>query len=128
MLNHVSDDTPEFSYAVTCLKLLFEMLGMFPGFILRVGEVNLNVKLKHRHTFFPIFCVGCKLWLRTTLSPSVMRNTLLGQSFHTRNEKSHKEIFDLFLPFLKARSMITLFLFFFLTQRIDLCTEVDDIA
>ncbi|MQL85608.1 hypothetical protein Taro_018140 [Colocasia esculenta] len=65
ILNHVSDDTPEFSYAVTCLKLLFEMLG-------------------------------CKLWLRTTLSPSVMRNTLLGQSFHTRNEKSHKEIFDLF--------------------------------
>ncbi|CAA6672122.1 unnamed protein product [Spirodela intermedia] len=71
VLNHVSDDTPEFSYAVTCLKLLFEMLG-------------------------------CKLWLRTTLSPSVMRNTLLGQSFHTRNEKSHKEIFDLFLPFLQS--------------------------
>lgn len=46
--------------------------------------------------------VGCKLWLRTTLSPSVMRNTLLGHCFHTRNEKSHKEIFDLFLPFLQA--------------------------
>ncbi|XP_014758454.1 uncharacterized protein LOC100835663 isoform X3 [Brachypodium distachyon] len=46
--------------------------------------------------------LGCKLWLRTTLSPSVMRNTLLGQCFHTRDEKSHKEIFDLFLPFLQS--------------------------
>uniref|UniRef100_A0ACD5XU29 Uncharacterized protein n=1 Tax=Avena sativa TaxID=4498 RepID=A0ACD5XU29_AVESA len=46
--------------------------------------------------------LGCKLWLRTTLSPSVMRNTLLGQCFHTRVEKSHKEIFDLFLPFLQS--------------------------
>jgi hypothetical protein len=54
--------------------------------------------------------VGCKLWLRTTLSPSVMRNTLLGHCFHTRNEKSHKEIFDLFLPFLQA-----CFLFLYLT-------------
>ncbi|KAF6141788.1 hypothetical protein GIB67_027966 [Kingdonia uniflora] len=71
VLNHVSDDSPEFTYAVNCLRLLFEMLG-------------------------------CKLWLRTTLSPSVMRNTLLGQCFHTRNEKSHKEIFDLFRPFLQA--------------------------
>ncbi|CAL5082162.1 unnamed protein product [Urochloa decumbens] len=46
--------------------------------------------------------LGCKLWLRTTLSPSVMRNTLLGHCFHTRDEKSHKEIFDLFLPFLQS--------------------------
>lgn len=44
----------------------------------------------------------CELWLRSTLSPSVMRNTLLGQCFHTRNEKSHKDIFDLFLPFLRS--------------------------
>ncbi|KAF5178102.1 Helicase sen1 [Thalictrum thalictroides] len=71
VLNHVSDDSIEFSYAVNCLRLLFEMLGY-------------------------------KLWLRTTLSPSVMRNTLLGQCFHTRNEKSHKEIFDLFQPFLQS--------------------------
>ncbi|PIA43898.1 hypothetical protein AQUCO_01800146v1 [Aquilegia coerulea] len=71
VLNHVSDDSLEFTYAVNCLRLLFEMLG-------------------------------CKLWLRTTLSPSVMRNTLLGQCFHTRNEKSHKEIFDLFQPFLQS--------------------------
>lgn len=48
------------------------------------------------------FLQGCKLWLRSTLSPSVMRNTLLGQCFHTRNEKSHKDIFDLFQPFLQA--------------------------
>ncbi|XWS20599.1 hypothetical protein CRYUN_Cryun31cG0116500 [Craigia yunnanensis] len=46
--------------------------------------------------------LGCKLWLRSTLSPSVMRNTLLGQCFHTRNEKIHKDIFDLFQPFLQA--------------------------
>lgn len=46
--------------------------------------------------------LGCKLWLRTTLSPSVMRNTLLGHCFHTHTEKSHKEIFDLFLPFLQS--------------------------
>ncbi|XP_040383283.1 uncharacterized protein LOC102709595 [Oryza brachyantha] len=46
--------------------------------------------------------LGCKLWLRTTLSPNVMRNTLLGHCFHTRDEKSHKEIFDLFLPFLQS--------------------------
>ncbi|OIT05156.1 PREDICTED: uncharacterized protein LOC109223930 isoform X1 [Nicotiana attenuata] len=71
VLNHISDDTPEFSYAVNCLRLLFEMLGY-------------------------------KLWLKTSLSPSVMRNTLLGQCFHTRNEKSHKEIFDLFQPFLQS--------------------------
>ncbi|KAA8541523.1 hypothetical protein F0562_022675 [Nyssa sinensis] len=71
VLNHISDDSVEFSYAVNCLRLLFEMLG-------------------------------CKLWLRATLSPSVMRNTLLGQCFHTRNEKSHKEIFDLFQPFLQS--------------------------
>lgn len=45
---------------------------------------------------------GCKLWLRSTLSPSVMRNTLLGQCFHTRNEKIHKDIFDLLPPFLQA--------------------------
>lgn len=71
VLNHVSDDTLESSYAITCLRVCFEMLG-------------------------------CKLWWRTTLSPSVMRNTLLGQCFHTRNEKSHKDIFDLFLPFLQS--------------------------
>ncbi|XP_052181406.1 uncharacterized protein LOC127794403 isoform X2 [Diospyros lotus] len=46
VLNHISDDSVEFSYAVNCLRLLFEMLG-------------------------------CKLWLRAALSPSVMRNTLL---------------------------------------------------
>ncbi|KAK7841514.1 putative helicase magatama 3 [Quercus suber] len=72
VLNHISSDSIEFSHAVTCLRLLFEMLG-------------------------------CKLWLRSTLSASVMRNTLLGQCFHTRNEKSHKDIFDLFQPFLQAR-------------------------
>ncbi|CAA0829521.1 P-loop containing nucleoside triphosphate hydrolases superfamily protein [Striga hermonthica] len=71
VLNHISDDSLEFSHAVNCLRLLFEKLG-------------------------------CKLWLRATLSPSVMRNTLLGQCFHTRNEKSHKEIFDLFQPFLQS--------------------------
>nr|XP_043617923.1 uncharacterized protein LOC122589673 isoform X2 [Erigeron canadensis] len=46
--------------------------------------------------------LGCKLWLRATLSPSVMRDTLLGQCFHTHDEKSHKEIFDLFSPFLQS--------------------------
>lgn len=71
VLNHVSDDSLEFTHAVNCLRFLFEMLG-------------------------------CKLWLRTTLSPGVMRNTLLGQCFHTRNERSHKEIFDLFQPFLQS--------------------------
>lgn len=29
VLNHISDDSLEFSYAVNCLRLLFEMLGMF---------------------------------------------------------------------------------------------------
>ncbi|KAK6129452.1 hypothetical protein DH2020_036810 [Rehmannia glutinosa] len=77
VLNHISDDSLEFSHAVNCLRLLFEKLG-------------------------------CKLWLRATLSPSVMRNTLLGQCFHTRNEKSHKEIFDLFQPFLQACLHISL--------------------
>ncbi|KFK43885.1 hypothetical protein AALP_AA1G186300 [Arabis alpina] len=46
--------------------------------------------------------LGCKLWLRSTLSPSVMRNTLLGQCFHTRAEKIHKAIFDLFQPLLQS--------------------------
>ncbi|KAJ1700232.1 hypothetical protein LUZ63_000011 [Rhynchospora breviuscula] len=71
ILNHVSDDTSDFSYAVSCLKASFEMLG-------------------------------CKLWLKASLSPSVMRNTLLGHCFHTRDEKSHKDIFDLFIPFLQS--------------------------
>lgn len=71
VLNHISSDSVEFSHAVTCLRLLFEMLG-------------------------------CKLWLRSKLSPSVMRNTLLGQCFHTRSEKIHKDIFSLFQPFLQA--------------------------
>lgn len=46
--------------------------------------------------------LGCKLWLKTTFSPSVMRNTLLGQCFHTRIERHHKAIFDLFQPFLQS--------------------------
>ncbi|XP_057825136.2 uncharacterized protein LOC131037116 isoform X2 [Cryptomeria japonica] len=46
--------------------------------------------------------LGCKLWLKTTFSPSVMRNTLLGQCFHTCMEKHHKAIFDLFQPFLQS--------------------------
>lgn len=46
--------------------------------------------------------LGCKLWLRATLSPSVMRNTLLGQCFHTKSEKIHKAIFDLFQPLLQS--------------------------
>ncbi|XP_047180089.1 uncharacterized protein LOC124846786 isoform X2 [Vigna umbellata] len=71
VLNHISGDSLEFSHAVTCLRLLFEMLG-------------------------------CKLWLRSTLSPSVMRNTLIGQCFHTCNEKIHKDIFGLFQPFLQS--------------------------
>ncbi|KAJ0713630.1 putative P-loop containing nucleoside triphosphate hydrolase, DNA2/NAM7 helicase, helicase [Helianthus annuus] len=71
VLNHISGDSLEFSYAINCLRLLFDMLG-------------------------------CKLWLRATLSPSVMRDTLLGQCFHTQDEKSHKEIFDLFPPFLQS--------------------------
>ncbi|MFS7974709.1 putative P-loop containing nucleoside triphosphate hydrolase, DNA2/NAM7 helicase, helicase [Helianthus anomalus] len=71
VLNHISGDSLEFSYAINCLRLLFDMLG-------------------------------CKLWLSATLSPSVMRDTLLGQCFHTQDEKSHKEIFDLFPPFLQA--------------------------
>ncbi|CAH1429552.1 unnamed protein product [Lactuca virosa] len=71
VLNHICDDSLEFSYAINCLRLLFDMLG-------------------------------CKLWLRATLSPSVMRDTLLGQCFHTKDEKSHKEIFDLFPPFLQS--------------------------
>ncbi|KAK2425524.1 P-loop containing nucleoside triphosphate hydrolase superfamily protein [Trifolium repens] len=71
VLNHISGDSLEFSHAVTCLRILFEMLG-------------------------------CKLWLSSTLSPSVMRNTLLGQCFHIRNEKIHKDIFGLFQPFLQS--------------------------
>ncbi|KAM0959526.1 hypothetical protein ACFX15_024098 [Malus domestica] len=71
VLNHISGDSSEFSHAVSCLRILFEMLG-------------------------------CKLWLRSTLSPSVMRNTLIGQCFHTRSEKSHKDIFDLLQPFLQS--------------------------
>ncbi|KAL9247212.1 hypothetical protein vseg_020667 [Gypsophila vaccaria] len=71
VLDHISDDSPEFSHAVNCMRLLFEILG-------------------------------CKLWLRTSLPPSVMRDSLLSQCFHTRNEKTHKEIFDLFQPLLQS--------------------------
>ncbi|XP_056167115.1 uncharacterized protein LOC115681659 isoform X3 [Syzygium oleosum] len=71
VLNQVSSDSPVFSHAVTCLKLLFEMLG-------------------------------CRLWLRSALSPSIMRSTLVGQCFHSRNEKIHKDIFELFQPLLQS--------------------------
>ncbi|XP_074268049.1 uncharacterized protein LOC141591568 [Silene latifolia] len=71
VLDHINDDSPEFSHAVNCMRLLFEILG-------------------------------CKLWLRTSLPPSVMRDSLLSQCFHTRNEKTHKEIFDLFQPLLQS--------------------------
>ncbi|KAK9757090.1 hypothetical protein RND81_01G139300 [Saponaria officinalis] len=71
VLDHISDDSPEFSHAVNSMRLLFEILG-------------------------------CKLWLRTSLPPSVMRDSLLSQCFHTRNEKTHKEIFDLFQPLLQS--------------------------
>ncbi|XP_057535816.1 uncharacterized protein LOC130813918 isoform X2 [Amaranthus tricolor] len=71
VLDHISDDSAEFSHAVNCMRLLFEILG-------------------------------CKLWLRTSLPPSVMRDSLLSQCFHTRNEKTHKEIFDLLQPLLQS--------------------------
>lgn len=32
VLNQVSSDSPVFSHAVTCLKLLFEMLGLLLSF------------------------------------------------------------------------------------------------
>ncbi|KAL8136950.1 hypothetical protein V2J09_002951 [Rumex salicifolius] len=69
ILDHISDDSPEFSHAVNCMRQLFEILGY-------------------------------KLWLRTSLPPSVIRDSLLSQCFHTRSEKIHKDIFDLFYPFL----------------------------
>ncbi|GAB2247771.1 hypothetical protein Droror1_Dr00007653 [Drosera rotundifolia] len=71
VLDHISDDSPEFSHAVICMRELLEILG-------------------------------CKLWLRTSLPPSVMRDSLLSQCFHTKSEKIHKEIFDLFYPFLRS--------------------------
>ncbi|XP_048504294.1 uncharacterized protein LOC104908674 isoform X3 [Beta vulgaris subsp. vulgaris] len=71
VLDHISDDSPEFSHAVNCMRLLIEILG-------------------------------CKLWLRTSLPPAVMRDSLLSQCFHTQNEKTHKEIFDLFQPLLQS--------------------------
>lgn len=100
VLNHVSDDRSDLSCAVSCLKASFEMLGKcnYYEFLLSY-EAMMNFSCcKLTHFLF----LGCKLWLRTTLSPNVMRNTLLGHCFHTRDEKSHKEIFDLFLPFLQA--------------------------
>lgn len=101
VLNHVSDDTLEFTYAINCLRLLFEMLGGFP-WTLSYLVPRMLYYLKFILLLFCGFLLGYKLWLKTTFSPSVMRNTLLGQCFHTRNEKSHKEIFDIFQPFLQA--------------------------
>ncbi|GAB4849929.1 hypothetical protein Ancab_029229 [Ancistrocladus abbreviatus] len=71
ILDHISDDSLEFSHAVNCMRQLLQILG-------------------------------CKLWLRTSLPPSVMCDSLLSQCFHTRNEKTHKDIFDLFCPFLQS--------------------------
>ncbi|GMH14139.1 hypothetical protein Nepgr_015980 [Nepenthes gracilis] len=71
VLEHISDDSPEFSHAVNCMRQLLEILG-------------------------------CNLWLRTSLPPSVMCDSLLSQCFHTRNEKTHKDIFELFCPFLQS--------------------------
>ncbi|GAB2293091.1 hypothetical protein Dimus_038244 [Dionaea muscipula] len=75
VLDHISDESPEFSHAVNCMRELLEILG-------------------------------CKLWLRTSLPPSVMRDSLLSQCFHTKNEKTHKDIFDLFCPFLRSLEVI----------------------
>ncbi|KAH0465398.1 hypothetical protein IEQ34_005501 [Dendrobium chrysotoxum] len=61
VLNHVSGDTPDFSYAVACLRISFEILGS-------------------------------KLWLRTALSPNVMRNTLLGKpSLEAHQDGEHEK-------------------------------------
>ncbi|KAL3682269.1 hypothetical protein R1sor_000291 [Riccia sorocarpa] len=46
--------------------------------------------------------LGYKLWLGTTFSPGVMRNTLLSQCFHSHEERMHVHIFDLFQPFLQS--------------------------
>ena len=51
------------------------------------------------------YLTGYKLWIKTTFSPEVMRSTLIGQCFHTCEEKMHKAIFDLFQPFLQVREL-----------------------
>lgn len=101
VLNHISGDSLEFSHAVACLRILFEMLGTHLLLIFNYVLIFCSILLSH-FSLQLWLDLGCKLWLRSTLSPSVMRNTLLGQCFHTRNEKSHKDIFDLFQPFLQA--------------------------
>jgi hypothetical protein len=46
--------------------------------------------------------LGYKLWLRTTFSAGVVRNTLISQCFHSNQERMHNSIFEQFQPFLQV--------------------------
>ncbi|MCO5611008.1 hypothetical protein L7F22_065256 [Adiantum nelumboides] len=95
------------------------LLGMLEPATFEEGVVErypffLSIVLNHASEASPVFwnalhclkllldVLGYKLWIKTTFSPGVMRSTLIGQCFHTREEKMHKAIFDLFQPFLQS--------------------------
>ncbi|CAM6095945.1 unnamed protein product [Calypogeia fissa] len=88
-----------------------------PAFLKGVMEkypTFVSIVLNHISEVTPVFwnalrclklllqVLGYKLWLGTTFSPGVMRNTLLSQCFHSREERLHVHIFDLFEPFLTS--------------------------
>ncbi|KAI5072739.1 hypothetical protein GOP47_0013117 [Adiantum capillus-veneris] len=98
------------------LKTLLGMLepAAFEEGVVERYPVFLSIVLNHASEASPVFwnalhclkllldVLGYKLWIKTTFSPGVMRSTLIGQCFHTREEKMHKAIFDLFQPFLQS--------------------------
>eukprot|EP00850_Spirogloea_muscicola_P009645 SM000054S18131 [mRNA] locus=s54:712649:726066:+ [translate_table: standard] len=46
--------------------------------------------------------LGYKLWMHTSFSASVVRNTMLSQCFHVTDERTHTALFDVFQPFLQS--------------------------
>eukprot|EP00850_Spirogloea_muscicola_P007996 SM000041S15555 [mRNA] locus=s41:680126:694929:- [translate_table: standard] len=46
--------------------------------------------------------LGYKLWMHTTFSAGVVRNTMLSQCFHVTDERTHTALFDVFQPFLQS--------------------------
>lgn len=85
------------------LKGVMEKYPMFVSIVLNhVSEVTAVFWNALRCLKLLLEVLGYKLWLGTTFSPGVMRNTLLSQCFHSREERMHVHIFDVFDPFLRS--------------------------
>ncbi|XP_024540869.1 uncharacterized protein LOC9647084 isoform X1 [Selaginella moellendorffii] len=84
--------------------------GIMESYPLFLGVVLNYVSESGSTVFWNALCclktllkvLGLKLWLKSSFTPSVLRNTLLSQCFHVKDEKIHKEVFDIFEFFLQS--------------------------